>query len=1859
MATTQTFTSSTTYAIPSDAANVTYIIHGGKGAVGGPCNTRVNRSSGGAGARGQKISGTLTGVAGSTLTLTMGGNGSGVGGNRDTGGNGAGGYWNGGRGGNNNSSDSSNGWNAGGGGGGGGATAIRIGGTVLAGAGGGGGGACICFSTNGAADNGQTSSDINTSGGSNGAAGQNSGGAWNGGGGGAGGGFPGGTTGLFAPGYAYVSGNDGSGFGGAGGAGLYNPSYHNSASTLETSSSNSSFVTISYEDQIVTEDFDWTTRSPQLDNIIGSQGSDPNNQWTTFLTNTNVGGYEPEGTTVTRSIEWKVDFNNTGRQIFNTAVDDDADVYIDNVLQFSLNTYNANTSLTTADIISAGEHTIRIEHVNNGGPYGVAMDWTGYIPPVPPTVSLTATDYSTPPNNITSIYKGQSLRLTYSATGEGITSNTFTATANGVVTNPIPSVGNSGVYFPAPTVTTTYTYTATNPYGTSTTSVTVTVLNDLPVVSLTSNDANNTILRGESVILTWSATANVAISSTTMTGVANPGLNGSVTVSPTTTTTYTFRATNPSGTTTTTIIIVVNILAPTVSLSSDDPDDTIIVGDSVILTWAASGFDITNTTMTGVTNPGNLGSVAVSPTTTTTYTFTATNSTGTSTASRTITVPVKPQIVVTANASSIVSGQSVNINWNTTGDANVVNWTSGTPGITNNSINGTATVSPTNSTQYCAIASGPGGISDTQCVAINVTPPPGPATDSNTTYTSDATVIIPSYAINVTADIAAASGGKGGTDANGSAGSGGSGRRALLTFNDYTARTFTLRIGFIGGSGFGCVANSGAGSRGSSNVATGGFGGRSGPQGCSGGGGGGGGATAVYDSVKNGYVAIAGGGGGGGGASWNRNATNGGAGTGMFTGNINSISGGSTGSSCPTDGGGGGGGGGGASGGSGGAFGLDNNYGGRGGNGGRSAYDSSYCSFTNNTGTSNFGNGFVIVKWNIGAPTIDSFTINPSPIIAGEKATLTWTSTNSLFGSINNGVNAVNVPNGSIDVYPPDDRTYTLTVTGYGGLTDTATVSIVVYIPPVIIISTNKIEMMLGSVANLSWVTTGDADNIVWVSGGITNSNLSSNSNVSPTTTTSYAAYVSGLGGTSDVSSVSVVVYYFPTVEVDYPTNILYGQQGNIEVTTRYATESVTITPTYTYDFVGSTTASAANLSVNDSAESTGIENTDIYTTTIPYDDRGPLSVTYVVRATGKLGTFQEEVITIPIIIDDTPDNLNIPESVDLIKDQQPIYTPPDVEVLTDLLLIDDVDIKVEVKSDYPIQIDLNQQNEWYDIRQIGTPPYVQGSSVGGNSLPTESGVYLIKPNSDPVSIDEEFNVKSSNITAVDFAKLVTCVSVIDETNNSYYNNQSNLNNVWAGSAIIGGAVNNRRGFRTAFPYRTFYILDPQASGQGGIDVPTAYPADPNAIGPIRVNRDEGNAGNRSDWFAICNFGSLPYGTIVSIWIDISGSMRLSTVQASYNYFLTRCANAGIEIVLSLSAAGERYIEGHIVYLPPSANFTVNNTTNIVTIIQGQSVTLDWVAFGDLNTLNIAPGVLSNATTFSNFVSSAVVFPQSNTTYLLTATGPAGSTTRQVTVNVLIPPTLQISANKTTIIVGTCANISWGYTGDASTITWTTGTITNGNLTSSSQVCPTDTTTYCAFLDGVAGQSPVTCITINVKQIPTASLTVPNEVDYGNNFNIQYNTQYANTSISITPTYTYLNGTTTTGTSINRTPATGAELGDPDSQTKANGTVPITVPWSNFGPSQISFSIDVVGEGGTANDVKLTTVNIDQTPDNLNIPDSDELLKAQEPVFSPEGDILSELILIDDIDVDIEIKANYPIKVDTNQENDYKDVRQL
>jgi hypothetical protein len=1813
---TQTFPNSGSFTIPSNAVKITYSIRGGRGGKGfgsrdywdGSVNNScgINYSTGNAaqdnrGQYGQWLTGSFkSNMAGKTISFQKGLKGTNnfyvLGGAEDPGALGGAGYHNGGPGGVAPSSDGNGTYTCtrSGGPGGGGSSAFKYGTIILLEAGGGGAGGGSGNPGN------QTAVYVNTvttniNSGSDGGQGGIGSTSHNAGSGGGGGGCPGGAGGA-----NNQAGNQSSGYPGIGGGGYYNTTYVSSCAAKRRnqfagSFTNDGYAEVSYEAQIITSDSAWTTRSPQIGNVIGPQGSDPNNLWTTFLTNTNVGGQEPEGTTVTRSIEWQINFNTTGKQTFNTAVDDSADVYIDNVLQFSLDTYNINTSLTTPNSIDAGVHTLRIEHVNSGGPYGVAMDWTGSVDPEPPTVTLVSDDVDN------TINRGDIVKLTYSATiptlGDAITSTTFTATevASGTVTSPITTVGNSGDYSPSPAVSTTYKFTATNSNGTSEASITITV----------------------------------------------------------------------------------NLLLPTASLTSNDPqgDNSITVGDSqsgdpTTLTWSGGGYDITGYSMTGVANPGSSGSTSVSPNVSTTYTYTVTNATGSTSATKTITVYARPVITLTAPTSTISRGAGLALTWATTGDASSIQWTNGTPVPSSSNINGTALVYPQNSTQYCVVASGNGGISSTVCFDVNVVVPDTSITDYDTTFYSDDTVYIPSYGINVTVDISAGSGGGGGTDENGSGGGGGSGRRATFYFPDYVERTFTMRLGNAGSNGFGCVAGSGSGSGGSSNVASGGRGGNSGPQGCSGGGGGGGGASSIYDSVKNGYVAVVGGGAGGGGASWNSSAVGntGQAGKGLYNGSLSSIQNGDQGDDCPTDGGGGGGGGGGAGArprGDGGAFGLDNNIGGRAGQGGGSSFDNSYCSFNYNSGTSNYGNGWFRARYDIGPPDITSFTATPRTIIRGAPVVLEWTSLFSLTGSINNGVASITVPDGSVTVYPQDDLEYTLTVTGPGGLTDSAgTGNIVVYIPPVLTLILSSISIILGGSANLSWSVSGDGDALYWIAGGITNTNLESSTSLSPSVTTTYTGYVTGLGGVSPQTSVILTVYYPPTLTVDYPAVIDYGQQAIIEYEGDYANTSVTLSATYNYDFVANTTDPILDLNTASSAEfGPNSSYSGTYDTNIVYTDRGPLSISYVITASGNGGS-TTEAFTVLINVDKTPDNIDIDETGDLFKDADPVYTP-ETEILSEMYYVDDIDIQVEVKSNLPILVDLNANQQWTKLRQIGTAPAVQGNSVGSNSMPTEPGVYRIKPNF--TQTEAPLIVKASSITAVEAAKLITCVSVIDETQSSYYNSLGNLNNVWGQNPpIIGGTVNNRRGFRTAFPYRSFYILDP--GGSGGIDIATNFPGDANAYGPITVNRDNGSAASRSDWFAICNFGSLPYGTIVSIWIDISGSMTLATVQASYDYFLARCAAAGIEIVLSLSAAGERYIEGHIVYLPPSANFTAvdadGNTSNIE-VISGAPVTLSWIVFGDVTTLAVTPGVLNMTPSFSNFVDSVVVNPTEDTTYTLSANGPAGDTTRQITISVLIPPTISITSSQgSSIITGNCTTLSWVISGDGNSVSWTQGGIANTNANSSTSVCPNDTTTYCAVASGPGGVSPETCITITVYQNPTASITAPAVIDYDNNFTIDYETQYANASIQITPTYTYLNGTVVTGTTINRTAATSAEINGGASgtvsDTIANGTgIPITVPWNNFGPYIVDFSMVASGNGGTAERTARTLVNIDQTPDNFVVDETDEKLKDADPVYTPETEILSEMYQINDIDIPVEIKADYPIKVDINKNDDWDDVRQI
>jgi hypothetical protein len=128
----------------------------------------------------------------------------------------------------------------------------------------------------------------------------------------------------------------------------------------------------------------------------------------------------------------------------------------------------------------------------------------------------------------------------------------------------------------------------------------------------------------------------------------------------------------------------------------------------------------------------------------------------------------------------------------------------------------------------------------------------------------------------------------------------------------------------------------------------------------------------------------------------------------------------------------------------------------------------------------------------------------------------------------------------------------------------------------------------------------------------------------------------------------------------------------------------------------------------------------------------------------------------------------------------------------------------------------------------------------------------------------------------------VTCISVIDETSV----NLTTIRTEW-------------NDFRTNYPNRKFYLLRPDTNTTTvDTKLPAEFKTDPNAFGPIQVSRDNGSVSTRSDWFALCNLGSLPYGAKVAIAIDNSGSMRTKTVQASYDLFTSKCAAAGLTVVV-------------------------------------------------------------------------------------------------------------------------------------------------------------------------------------------------------------------------------------------------------------------------------------------------------------------------------------------------------------------------
>ncbi len=307
------------------------------------------------------------------------------------------------------------------------------------------------------------------------------------------------------------------------------------------------------------------------------------------------------------------------------------------------------------------------------------------------------------PNNI---QPGQTSVLTWAVTGA--TSVTISPGVGSVN----PSGGTTTV---SPQTTTTYTLTATGPNGSVNQTAVVTVGGVSGPVQIVRFEGNPlSIAPGQSSTLSWSTNNAVSVS---ISGVGNVTPNGSTTVSPSETTTYTLTAVGTNGQAVSapvTITVATGAIPQVVTFVATPP--TIDAGQSTKLCW-----QVTNATSISIT-PGvgtNLNTndcATVSPSTTTTYTLTATNATGQIQANVTVTVGQVRILSFTANpVFSTKAGDPVTLSWSTEHATSVVVVGADISPQTLPA-NGTLVVNPISNQAYTLTAYGPGG----QTVSVTI-----------------------------------------------------------------------------------------------------------------------------------------------------------------------------------------------------------------------------------------------------------------------------------------------------------------------------------------------------------------------------------------------------------------------------------------------------------------------------------------------------------------------------------------------------------------------------------------------------------------------------------------------------------------------------------------------------------------------------------------------------------------------------------------------------------------------------------------------------------------------------------------------------------------------------------------------------------------------------------------------------------------------------------------------------------------------------------------------------------------------------------------------------------------------------------
>ncbi len=298
-------------------------------------------------------------------------------------------------------------------------------------------------------------------------------------------------------------------------------------------------------------------------------------------------------------------------------------------------------------------------------------------------------------------------------------------------------------------------------------------------------------------------------------------------------------------------------------------------------------------------------------------------------------------------------------------------------------------------------------------------------------------------------------------------------------------------------------------------------------------------------------------------------------------------------------------------------------------------------------------------------------------------------------------------------------------------------------------------------------------------------------------------------------------------------------------------------------------------------------------------------------------------------------------------------------------------------------------------------------------------------------------------------------------------------------------------------------------------------------------------------------------------------------------------------------------------------------------------------------------GFLEANITRAQLVESSTYRP--GTTHQLTV-GTAGSRGGASAINggagkafltIVLEPRIVATIDSAAIISGQCTTLRWNVTGDVDSVSISPG-IGAVNINGNREVCPTETITYTITASGLGGVTTQD-VTLIVYQPPTVNLSGPESLNYGEQATLTYESTDVDVSFVLEAFYTYKNGSVG-GEMFN----TNLPLG-----TVSNGTVTTAIPYNDFGPTSVSYVLTGVGNGGQESKQIIIPINIDETPDNFLIPETEEAIKSQDPVVTPDSVITSYEIVVDGIDVPVEVKSDKPILIDINGQQTWIPIREL